>query len=105
MIDFGTGYELNREIDFSQMVALEKALLAVGVPCERRRLYDGWQICYPSIENRVADVICHYGSYGAYDGLLEIWGLVSDDNEDTVEGYLNAGECFNLIWRHYAANR
>lgn len=104
MLNFGTGYELSKDIDFTQMVALEKALLAAGVPCERRRLYDGWQICYPSIENCVADVICHYGSYGSEQGLLEIMGLVSDGNGDSVEGYLNAGECFNLIWRHYAAN-
>ena len=39
------------------------------------------------------DVICHMGSYGYEQGLLEMWGK----NMDEPEGYLTAKECFERI--------
>ena len=46
------------------------------------------------------DVICHYGSYGADDGLLEVMGkIVADDVGDDVLGYLTANDVVELIRR------
>ena len=59
------------------------------------------QIFYPSIDNRICDVICHKFSFGYDKGLLEIMGLVSKDCYDDVEGYLTAEEVFNRISNHY----
>lgn len=38
------------------------------------------------------DAICHYGSYGYEDGLLEVMGspVLRDDEDDDVRGYLTA---------------
>ena len=49
------------------------------------------QICVPCFDasKRQWDVVCHRGSYGADDGLLEIYGTIVPDNAgDTVEGFL-----------------
>ena len=44
------------------------------------------------------DAICHYGSYGAERGLLEIYGdIVPYDVEDSVEGWLTASDVIKRI--------
>lgn len=45
------------------------------------------------------DVICHFGSYGCDEGLLEIMGYPVDDPPwgDDVEGYLQANDIIQLI--------
>ncbi len=53
------------------------------------------QICVPCEgEDMKWDAICHRGSYGAEEGLLEIMGVIVRKNaaRDTVEGYLEAAE-------------
>lgn len=59
------------------------------------------QIYYPCVEKPICDVICHKYSYGGSEGLLEIMGLVDDEIDDTVEGYLTAKEVFSRIQRDY----
>ena len=45
------------------------------------------------------DAICHYGSYGHSDGLLEISGSLIDETKtgDSVEGYLFASEIIERL--------
>lgn len=45
------------------------------------------------------DAICHFGSYGCDEGLLEIMGYPVDDPpwDDDVEGYLRAEDIIYLI--------
>jgi hypothetical protein len=45
------------------------------------------------------DAICHWGSYGYEKGLLEIMGVIVDEEKagDTVEGYLTADEVIDRI--------
>lgn len=46
------------------------------------------------------DAICHYGSYGAERGLLEIAGkIVPEEVEDSVEGWLTADDVVERIRR------
>lgn len=47
-----------------------------------------WQICSPSIADTKVDAICHKGSYGHENGLIEIMSLFEDD----VVGWLTAEE-------------
>lgn len=64
------------------------------------------QIFYPCVENPICDVICHKYSYGGSEGLLEIMGLVDEEEVgDTVEGYLTATEVFNRIKKDYELNK
>lgn len=60
------------------------------------------QVWYPSRKDCVCDVICHRYSYGYAQGLLEIMGLVNEDEVgDSVEGHLTADTVFGRIHAHY----
>lgn len=63
---------------------------------------DRHQICVPSEKFKAWDVICHYGSYGYEEGLLEIYGdIVPEDAGDSVQGWLTADDVIKLVeeWR------
>lgn len=64
------------------------------------------QIWYPSKENNVCDVICHKYSYGYEQGLLEIMGLLTENESeiDSVAGWLTPEDVFERIWRHWTKN-
>ena len=59
------------------------------------------QLWYPSYEERTCDVICHEYSYGGPQGLLEIMGLVDDDCDDDVMGWLTAENVFARIYTDF----
>ena len=63
------------------------------------------QIFYPCVEKSICDVICHKYSYGGPKGLLEIMGLVGEEIEDDVEGYLTAEEVFSRIKKDYHSRK
>lgn len=78
----------------TEMRKLEKMLLKAKANYKLHSLYDGFQIIlYDNNRNRMADAICHSGSYGHENDLLEICGLGTQDYDD-VEGYLTAEEVF-----------
>lgn len=61
------------------------------------------QVWYPSYKNPICDVICHQYSYGGEKGLLEIMGLLTEEEAeyDSVIGYLTAENIFKRIEQHY----
>lgn len=79
---------------------LASMCLANNIPFEIGELFGGLIVCYPCAgELCVSDAVCHDGSYGREKGLLEIMGLVEDE-EDDVEGYLTAEEVF-MRWNEH----
>jgi hypothetical protein len=92
---------MNKEIDTAEMNKLVGLLCLAEIPHEITECWGTPQIWYPSAEEPVCDVICHSGSYGHEEGLLEIMGLVDKDHGDSVEGYLTAREVFRRILNHY----
>ena len=83
------------KIDLTEMNKLANGLTERGIEYERHEFFDGEQICC-----NFWDVICHSGSYGHEEGLLEImdithWLLAND--YDDVEGWLTAEEILNRI--------
>ena len=74
---------------------------AEGIPFVTRPLFDGLQLLCPSLEERELDVICHGGSYGHEQGLLEIMGAICNTYNDDVEGYLTVEEVFERIKKYY----
>ena len=100
-----------------EMEKLEKYLMDKNIPYEINivKSYDSiWpikldktpayykQICVPVFdsEKRKWDAVCHWGTYGFEDGLLEIMGdiLTEEDLEyDTVKGFLTADEVIERI--------
>lgn len=55
--------------------------------------------------NRIWDAICHYGSYGYAEGLLEVMGepVVKPTDGDSVCGYLTAEDVIKR-WEEYKGN-
>lgn len=99
-----------KETDLAELNKLEQLLKAAGIPYQREdkdrfppeevdqlkypHYFDFHQICYPAKRKCKSDVICHYGSYGWTEGLLEQMGLLPPDVGDCVQGHLTADEVF-----------
>ena len=98
-----------KEFDaLSQMNTLIKKLAVADIPFEVRGfpssseyMMGTLQICAPSFKEYAIDLVCHGGSYGHTEGLLE--AMVSDEYAeehewgDTVKGWLSTDEAFELI--------
>lgn len=88
----------------NEMTKLMIALRALEIPHEitkdcTRKTEMVW---YPNKDEKIMDVICHTGSYGGKDGLLEIMGLLTEEEElhDDVAGYLTAENVLSRIIKH-----
>ena len=54
-------------------------------------------------EKRIISIVQGYGTYGEEDDLLEIMGLLTEEEEkiDSVTGYLTAEDVFNRIIKYF----
>lgn len=96
--------ELDPNIDFAEMDKLEQLLVEADIPYDKSRVFGGKQLQYPCKgDDRVCSVILHKGSYGRSEGLLEIMGLLTDEELecDDVVGYLTADDVFSRIKKHW----
>ena len=100
---FGIDYSTNS--NYQEILKLDRMLTDASIPHTLDRLFDGWQVCYPTREEPelVMDAIEHYGSYGKDEDKLEIMGLLTPDEEehDSVLGYLTAEDVFERIRKHH----
>ena len=88
----------------SQLDILQKTLEKEKIPYERIDEYDPdkpynrHQLYFPNKKENIWDAICHKGSYGYEQGLLEISGeIVPLTYGDTVIGNLTASDVFNFF--------
>lgn len=81
-----------QEIDLREMDKLAKGLDEKNISYTRKTCFDGEQIVCDDW-----DAICHRGSYGHEDGLLEIMGSIVQNNADEVEGYLTAEDILSRL--------
>ena len=91
---------------YREILKLDQMLTDAHIPHTLRRLFDGWQVCYPnerSDDNCVMDAVEHFGSYGKDEDRLEIMGLLTPEEEegDSVLGYLTAEDVFDRIRKHH----
>lgn len=88
-------------IDFSQIYRLKSMLEEAKIPFEfvMRPESGGYQIIYPNEKTRDCSVILHAYSYGHECGLLEIMGLLTEEESqyDDVVGFLSAEDVFARI--------
>lgn len=92
--------------NLTQLDKLEEYLKESGFKYERIDTKDTHQINVPNSKDKEWDAICHYGSYGYKEGLLEIYGsIVPEDIGDTVEGYLTAEDVVNRMDEYEKKNR
>ena len=83
---------------------LASMLLAHNIPFDIAEMSHGLIICYPCCGAEcVSDAICHDGSYGRQDGLLEMMGLLTEEESeyDSVLGWLTAEQVFERWHRHW----
>lgn len=92
-----------KEFTPTEMYKLINYLVVAGIPFEVQDCWDAPQVCYPSVDNRICDAVCHAFSYGHERGELEIMGLLTEEEErcDGVLGWLTAREVFNRIADDY----
>ena len=95
--------------DLTQLNKLEQYLLANEIKYERidqETKYDdhGYieklerhQIFVPDHEHPMWDAICHRGSYGHEEGLLEVMGTIVGLPGEMVEGWLSAADVIERI--------
>ena len=87
----------------SELDKLEQYLKDKGIRYKRiEQNTDTWgrhQInVYDSEGNILWDAICHRGSYGFEEGLLEIYGkIVTEEDGDSVVGWLTADDVIKRI--------
>lgn len=91
-----------------QYSLLLKMLQDAGIPFEtcRRPEIMGYQAVYPSNAARVCSVITGAYTYGGDEGLLEIMGLLTEEEReiDSVKGWLTAEDVFSRIQKHWQEN-
>lgn len=86
---------------------LASMCLAHNIPFDIAEMCHGLIICYPCQgEGFVSDAICHDGSYGRQEGLLEIMGLLTEEElkYDSVLGHLTAEQVFERWHKHWLEN-
>lgn len=88
---------------YSEIKKLINLLDGEGIPYELTKEFNGYHIVYPNSEERRCSVICHDYSYGHEAGLLEIMGLLTEEETwyDSVVGWLEAEDVFNRIHNDY----
>ena len=104
--EIGISKEQDFKMQYKEIFKLKEMLEKAGIPFEMSSFFDGYQIGYPSLkddEYTVCSVIEHNGSYGRESDLLEIMGLLTDDEKkfDSVAGWLTANNVFDRINKHW----
>lgn len=90
---------------YTEILKLKDMLEKSGIPFKfEEGCFDGYHISYPKAgKKRVCSVIEHSGSYGHSEDLLEIKGLLTEEEalEDEVAGWLTAEDVFRRIKKHW----
>lgn len=97
--------------DYKEILRLGKMLSDADIPYQISELHGGYHIVYPSDSECVCSVVEHSFSYGAENDLLEIMGLLTEQEkaediccDSSVIGHLPAENVFERISKHYADN-
>lgn len=96
--------------NYKEILRLHDMLVKHDIPHVIRRCFEGWQVCYPVCRpdhKCVIDAIEHRASYGSEANLLEIMGLLTDEEKvyDSVAGYLTAENVFERIKKHWEVSQ
>lgn len=93
-------------MEYQEILRLAKMLEKAEIPYRLHTIYDGWQVIYPDVDcpvDAVCDAVESFMSYGMEDDLLELKGLLTEEEEknDAVLGHLTAQDVFNRIEKHW----
>lgn len=89
--------------NYKEILKLKEMLEKAEIPFEFSELMGGYHLCYPNNKIKECSVIEHDGSYGREQDLLEIMGLLTNEElkHDEVVGYLSAENVFERIKKDY----
>ena len=89
------------EVRITELQELAEGLIKKGKYFYYRPIFGGGQIVVFDADIKPKswswDAVCHTGSYGRYDGTLEIMGNIVHNDMDTVEGWLTAEEILKRV--------
>ena len=88
---------------YTAIKELDTKLTELGIPHEMHEMLDGYQICVPEIHKPnhfEGDAIQHFGSYGSYQNLLEVYGF----NLTSPDGYLTVDEALKYFTKWWGNN-
>lgn len=89
------------EIEYTEMGKLEWLLQEAKIPYRIEYIWGMPSVRYYGHgDELICDAVCHSGSYGHEEGLLEIMGLTR--NDDSVEGWLTSEEVFDRIFEDWS---
>ena len=101
--------QINQQSPYQEIRKLMRMLSDYDIPYTVNESLDGVQVIYPDTEtpqSAVCSVIEHFGSYGSESDLLEIMGLLTEEELkiDAVKGWMTAKEVFKRINQHFKEN-
>ena len=90
-------------LDYTEIRKLHALLTEAEIPHTFRVHLGGYQVCYPEYDDRVCSAVLHGHSYGAFEGEIEIMGLLTPEEEEISDvcGDLTADDVFNRIRKHW----
>ena len=102
--------QINQQSPYQEIRKLMRMLSDYDIPYSAHDMFDGIQVIYPETETSqavVCSVIEHFGSYGSQLDLLEIMGLLTEEEikHNSVKGWMNAKEVFKRIYTHYEEHK
>jgi hypothetical protein len=88
---------------YKEILKLMQMLDEANIPYQRDMDMHGYIVHYPEWDDCVCSIIEHDGSYGHDEDLLEICGLLTDEERafDCVCGHLTADDVFCRIEKHF----
>ena len=66
---------------YQEVLHLQELLQLYRIPCEMRQIFDGWELCYPSIEDCLMSASQIYPIYQEHGDLIE---LLDHHNHTTI---------------------
>ena len=99
--------QINQRSPYQEIRKLMRMLSDYDIPYSALDMFDGINIQYPGDDTFVCSVIEHAFSYGGQSDLLEIMGLLTEEERkhDSVKGWMTAKEVFERIYTHYKEHR
>ena len=99
--------QINQQSPYQEIRKLMRMLSDYDIPYSVHDMHDGINIQYPGDDTFVCSVIEHAFSYGGQSDLLEIMGLLTEEERkhDSVKGWMTAKEVFERIYTHYKEHR
>lgn len=99
-MDWTFGHETDAR--YQEILRLAGLMRKAGIPHQLRKVYEGWQILYPSLYGVQMDVAQHRGTGGSLNDRVELMGLKSaDDDIGPIHSNLKAEQALKIIQQHY----